>query len=168
MIYSWAPSLDVELFFEDRLYTLGNTIDVKVALNAKRDVTVRLGRVDLVYEVRWVAPDTVHHPMGRLSRPGPGGNIISSYALRFPTKKMVEHKHSYVLGSTGFLERTHLEAHTDGSYSVQIKIHKDDPPYAFIKGASVEWSLVAVFDVARAVDVKTSKDLKVAFTPAGA
>ena len=108
MIYSWAPSLEVELFFEDRPYTLGNAIDVKVAVNAKRDVTVRHGRVDLVYEVRWVAPDTVHHPMGRLSRPGPGGHIMSSYALRFPTKKMVEHKHSYVLGSTSFLVLHHL------------------------------------------------------------
>ena len=94
--------------------------------------------------------------------------MMSSYALRFPTKKMVEHKHSYILGSTGFLERAQLEAHTDGSYNVQIKIHKDDPPYAFIKGASITWNLVAVFDVARAVDVKMSKGLKVAFTPAGA
>ena len=63
---------------------------------------------------------------------------------------------------------THLEAHVDGSYDVQITIHKDDPPYAFIKGASIGWSLVAVFDVARAVDVKTGKDLNVAFTPTGA
>ena len=168
MIYSWAPSFDVEIFFEDRLYTLGNTIDVKVALNTKRDVTVRHGRVDLVYHVRWVAPDTAHHPMGRLSRPGPGGHIMSSYALRFPTKKMVEHKHAYVLGSTRFLEHTNLEAHTDGSYNLQIKIHKDDPPYAFIKGASIGWGLVAMFDVAWAIDVKVSRGLKVAFTPTGA
>ena len=168
VIYSWAPSLDVELFFEDRTYTLGDTIHVRVALNAKRDVTVRHGRVDLVYEVRWVAPETVHRPMGRLSRPGPGGQIMNSYALRFPTKKMVEHKHSYILGSTGFLERTHLEAHTDGGYNVQITIHKDDPPYAFIKGAAITWSLVAMFDVAWAIDVKRSRGLKVAFTPTGA
>ena len=168
MIYPWAPSLDVELFFEDRTYTLGNTIDVKVALKAKRDVTLRQARVDLVYEVRWVAPDTVHHPMGRLGRPGPGGHIMNSYALRFPTKKMVEHKHSYVLGSTRFLGRTQLGTHTDEIYHIQIHIHKDDPPYAFIKGASIEWRLVAVFDVARAVDVKKSRGLKVAFTPTGA
>ena len=81
---------------------------------------------------------------------------------------MVEHKHSYVLGSTGFLERTHMEAHVDGSYNIQVHIHKDEPPYAFIKGASVGWSLVAVFDVARAIDVKMSRGLKVAFTPTGA
>ncbi len=166
MIYSWARTLDVNLTFEDRSYNLGNSIDVKIELNAIRNVTVRRGRVDLVYEVRWIAPGTVHHPMGRLSRPGPGGHVMNSYALRVPTKKLVEHKHSYVLGSTSFLERTHLEAHTDGSYNVRILIHKDDPPYAFIKGASIEWSLVAVFDIARAVDVKMYKDLKVAFTPA--
>ena len=168
MIYSWAPSLDVGLVFEDRSYTLGNTIDVKVEVDAKRDVTVRQGRVDLVYEVRWVAPDTVHHPMGRLSRPGPGGNVMNSYSMRVPTKKLVEYKHTYVIGSTVFLERTHLEARTNRSYNIQIYIHKDDPPYAFMKGASMGWSLVAVFDVARAVDVKMSRGLKVAFTPTGA
>ena len=168
MIYSWAPSLEVELSFEDRTYTLGNTIDVRVAITAKRDVTVRYSRVDLVYEVRWVAPDTVRQPTGRLSRPSPGGHMMSSYALRVPTKKMVEHKHSYILGSAGFLERTHLEGHTDCGYNVQITIYNDDPPYAFIKGASITWSLVAVFDVARAVDVKTGRGLKVAFTPTGA
>ena len=130
MIYTWAHSLDVDLTFEDRSYTLGNSIDVKVELNALRDVTVRRGHVDLVYEVRWIAPDTVHHPLGRLSRPGPGGNVMSSYSLRVPTKKMVEHKHSYVLGSTSFLDHTRLDAHTAGSYNARILIHKDDPPYA--------------------------------------
>ena len=167
MIYSWTPSLDVDLFFEARSYTLGNTIEIKVELKAKRAVTVRHGRVDLVCEVRWVAPDTVHQPMGRVSRPAPGGHIMNSYTLRVPTKKMVEHKHSYVLGSTSFLERAHLELHEDGIYNVRLLIHKDDPPYAFVKGASIEWSLVAVFDVARGIDVKMFRALKVAFTPAG-
>lgn len=166
MIYSWARSLDVNMTFEDRPYTLGNSIDVKVDLNAIRDVTVRHGRVDLVYDVRWIAPDTVHHPMGRLSRPGPGGHVMNSYALRVPTKKLVEHKHTYVLGSTSFLEHAHLEVDTRGSYNLRIQIHKDDPPYAFIKGASIDWSLVAVFDVAWAVDVKMAKELNVAFAPA--
>jgi hypothetical protein len=158
--------LDVDLIFEDQSYTLGDTIEVKVGLNAIRDAKVRSGRVDLVYEVRWVAPDTEHRPMGRLTRHGPGGPIITSYALRAPTKKMVEHKHSYVIGSAGFLESTHIEANMNGIYNARIQIHKDDPPYAFIKGTSMIWSLVAVLDVVRAVDVKLAKTVKVMFDPA--
>ena len=166
MIYSWARSLDVDLVFEDQPYTLGDTIDVKVGLSSLRESDVRSGRVDLIYEVSWVAPDTEHRPMGRLTRPGPGGHIINSYALRTPTKKMVEHKHSYVIGSALFLEHTHMEADMNGSYDIQIHIHKDDPPYAFIKGASMVWSLVAVLDVAWAVDVNLAKTVKVMFAPA--
>ena len=166
MIYSWARSLAVDLVFKDQPYTLGDTIDVEVELNALRDAKVRSGRVDLVYEVRWVAPDAEHRPMGRLTRPGPGGHIINSYALRAPTKKMVEHRHSYVIGRAGFLDSTHMEADMDGSYKTRIHIHKDDPPYAFIKGASMVWSLVAVLDVAWAVDVKLAKSVKVLFDPA--
>ena len=166
MIYSWARSLDVDLVFKDQPYTLGDTIDIRVELNVLRDANLRSGRVDLVYEVRWVAPDTEYRPTGRMTRPGPGGHIINTYALRAPTKKMVEHRHSYVIGSAGFLEPTHLEANMNGSYNTRIDIHKDDPPYAFIKGASIVWSLVAVLDLAWAVDVKLAKTVKVLFPPA--
>lgn len=166
MIYSWARSLDVALAFEDHHYTLGDTIEVTVGLNALRDARVRSGRVDLVYEVRWVAPDTEQRPMGRMIRPGPGGHVINSYALRVPTKKLVEHKHSYVIGSSGFLEPTHMEARMNGSYITRVQIHKDDPPFAFIKGATMAWRLVAVLDVAWAVDVKMARTVKVLFDPA--
>ncbi len=153
VIYSFASTLDVNLVFENRSYTLGETIEVNVELNAKRDVKVRKGRVDLVYEVRWVAPDADHRQFSRMTRPG---RIITSATLRVPTKKLVEHKHSYVLGSTSFLEHTQLETHMNGSYNIRIQIHKDDPPYGFIKGASRRWSLVTVLDVAWALDVKLS------------
>ena len=165
-IYSWTRSLAVDLVFKDQHYSLGDTIDIEVGLNALRDAKVRSGRVDLVYEVRWIAPDTEHRPMGRMIRPGPGGHVMNSYALRIPTKKMLEHRHSYVIGSAGFLAPTHLEADMNASYKARIHIHKDDPPYAFIKGASMVWSLVAVLDVAWAVDVKLAKTVKVLFAPA--
>ena len=165
MIFSLTRSLDVDLVFENRSYKLGEIIEVKVELNARRDVMVRKGRVDLVYEVRWVAPDTDRHPIGRMLRSGPGGHVINSYSMRAPTRTLVEHKHSYVLGSARFLEHAQLETHKNGSYNVRIQIHKDDPPYGFIKGAAREWSLVAVLDVVRALDVKLGKDVKVTFHP---
>ena len=166
VIYAWARSLDVDLVFEDQAYTLGDTIEVKVGLNVIRGAKVRSGRLDLVYEVRWIAPYTEHRPMGRSTRTGPGGHIMNSYALRAPAKKMVEHKHSYVIGSACFLEPTQMEANMTGIYNTRVKIHEDDPPYAFIKGASMIWSLVAVLDVAWSVDVKLTKTVKVLFEPA--
>ena len=40
--------LDVNLAFEDGLDRLGETIDLKLDLSARRDVEVREGRLDLV------------------------------------------------------------------------------------------------------------------------
>ena len=80
--------------------------------------------------------------------------------------KMLEHRHSYVIGSAGLLAPTHLEADKNASYKARIHSHKDDPPDAFIKGASMVWSLVAVLDVAWAVDVKLAKTVNVLFAPA--
>ncbi|SVB95956.1 uncharacterized protein METZ01_LOCUS248810, partial [marine metagenome] len=36
-IYSWTRSLAVELVFKDQPYSLGDTIDIEVGLNALRD-----------------------------------------------------------------------------------------------------------------------------------
>ena len=165
MIYSFARSLDVNLVFENRPYTLGEIIKVTVELNARRDVKVRKGRVVLVYEVRWTAADTELRPNGRMTRPGPGGRIITSSTFRVPTQKQVEHRYFYVLGSVSFLEHTRLQPHTNVSYNIELQIHKDDPPYAFVKGASMVWSLVAVLDVALALDVKIRRDVNVTVAP---
>lgn len=66
-----AKSLDVSLFFEDRPYKLGETIEATVQLNASREVKVRKGRVDLVYDVSWTATDTDSQPPRKM-QPSPG------------------------------------------------------------------------------------------------
>ena len=160
MIFSFSRSLDVNLVFEDRPYKLGEIINVTVEINAGRDVKVREGRVYLVYDVRWTAADTELQPL-RMTRPGPGGRTMIFSTVRVPTRKQVEHRKSYVLGGGRFLEHTPLDLHTSGSYNIGLEIHKDDPPYAFIKGAFMRWSLVAAVDVAWALDVKISRDVKI-------
>ena len=160
MIYSFARSLDANLVFEDRPYKLGEIIKVTVELNARRDVKVREGHVYLVYSVRWTAADTELQPL-RMTRPGPGGRTITSSTFRVPTRKRVEHRASYVLGGGSFLKHTPMDSHTSGSYNIGLEIHKDDPPYAFVNGAYMRWSLLAVIDVARALDVKISRDVRI-------
>ena len=160
MIFSFARSLDVNLVFEDRPYKLGEIINVTVEINARRDVKVREGRVYLMYDVRWTAPDTELQPV-RVTRPGPGGRTMMFSTVRVTTRKEVEHRESYVLGGGRFLGHTPLDSHSSGSYNIKLEIHQDDPPYAFIKGASMRWSLVAAIDVAWGLDVKISRNVKI-------
>ena len=160
MFYSFARWLDVKLVFEDRPYKLGEIIKFTVDLNARRDVKVREGHVYLVYDVRWTAAATELQPL-RITRPGPGGRAITSSTFRDPTQKQVEHRASYVLGGASFLKHTPMDPHTTASYNVGLQIHRDDPPYAFVNWASMRWSLVAAIDVARALDVKISRDVQI-------
>ena len=164
MIYSFARSLDVNLVFDDRPYELGEIIIVTVELNARRDVNVREGHVYLVYDVRWTAPDTELQPL-RLTRPSPGGRTITFSTLTVPTRKRVEQRKSYVLGGSSFLKPTPLDSHTSVSYNIKLEIHNDDPPYAFVEGASTRWSLAAAIDVARTLDIKISRDVKIMLRP---
>ena len=175
MIYSLARSLDVSLFFEDRPYRLGETIEVTVDLHARRDVKVRKARVDLVYDVRWTTDDTdrqsnplvsragLSPPRGWLERsmmhPGPGGRTSTTFGV--PKHRKAEHRGSYVLGSSSFLEQTQQVPNTSNIYNIRLPIHKDEPPYVHFKGVSMGWSLVAVVDVARALDVQIRRDVKI-------
>ena len=52
MVFRLRP-LDVILNFENRSYKLGETISCNVELDARVDVDVREGRIDLVCQVHW-------------------------------------------------------------------------------------------------------------------
>ena len=160
MIYSFARPLNVSLGFEDRPYDLGETINVTVQLNARSSVEVRKGRIYLVYDVRWTEAETESQPIrGMISRGGVRSMARSTF--RASTGKQVVRSRSYVLGGVGFLGHMQLGPTSINTYSTGLKIHDDDPPYSYIKGASMRWSLVAEVDVIRAFDAKTRMDLKV-------
>ena len=160
MIFSFARSLDVSLLFEDRTYRLGETIEVTVELKTRRDVKVRKGRVDLVYDVKWTSADTDLPPL-RMMHPGPGGRTpFLTYGV--PKRKPTKHRHSYVLGSSSFLDKDPQPVpDIRDFYNIGLRIHKDDPPYSHLKEASMGWSLVVVVDVARATYVMIRKHMKI-------
>ena len=71
MVYKLKP-LELGLDFKDRVYELGDTIDVQVALTPNGDVDARGGRVDLVCEERYIQTGTTFVPdtYAQMSRAG--------------------------------------------------------------------------------------------------
>ena len=57
MVYKLKP-LELTLEFEDRIYELGDTIDIELSLAPNGDVDVREGRVDLVCEEVYTSAET--------------------------------------------------------------------------------------------------------------
>ena len=153
MVTSRLRPLDLKLFFEDRPYKLGETIDITTELDARGDVEVREGRVDLVCEARWTEIYTVMVSAGRQPR---GVAYILPMVPKQVSKKHVE---TYVHSSVVFLQETRLDSTTRGSYRARLEIEPESPPHA--AEATVKWMLVAAIDVVRARDIKTRRAVEV-------
>ena len=154
MVTSRLSPLDVKLFFEDRPYKLGETIDLTTELDARGDVDVREGRVDLLCEERWTEIYTVMVPVTLRSS---GRRLMTS--PKVPKRVTKAHRETYVHSSIIFLQNTRLEATTRGSYRASLEIEPESPPNA--AEATVRWRLVAAIDVARARDIKIRRAVKV-------
>ena len=153
MVTSRLRPLDLKLFFEDRPYKLGETIDITTELDARGDVEVREGRVDLVCEERWTEVYTVMVSGGRQPR--------GAYQMLPTVPKQVSKKHveTYVHSSVVFLQDTRLDSTTRGSYRARLEIEPESLPHA--AEATVKWTLVATIDVARGRDIKTRRAVEV-------
>ena len=152
--------LDVKLVFEDHPYKLGETIDLRVELDAKGAVEVREGRVDLVCEVRWGETFTVMVPT--FSRPsrsavaGVGGVYIPPKVPKQVTK---EYRETYVHSSVVFIEDERLDSGGTSRYNAMLEIQPEPPGH--VEKGTVKWSLVTAIDVAQARDIKTRCPVKV-------
>lgn len=159
MISRLVP-LDVQIRFEDRLYELGETMDLLVDLDAKSDVEVREGRIDLVCEERYREVYTVMVPAGR-----PSQNMAVSMTgathvpARIPKQVTKDHRETYVHSSVDFIANTRLTTGTNDTYKVELDIDSEPPPHA--TQAKLKWTLVASIDVARARDIRRRYKLRV-------
>ena len=153
MVTSRLRPLDLKLFFEDRPYKLGETIDITTELDARSDVEVREGRVDLVCEARWTEIYTVMVSGGRQ----PSG--VYHILPKAPKQVSKKHVETYVHSSVIFLQDTRLDSTTRGSYRARLEIEPESPPHA--AEATVKWMLVASIDVARGRDIKTRRAVEV-------
>lgn len=100
MVTSRIRPLDVKLIFEDRPYSLGETIELTTELDARGDVEVREGRVDLVCEERWREIYTIMVPAA--TRASQVGGTIS-IPPKIPKQVNKEHRETYVHSSVVFL-----------------------------------------------------------------
>ena len=156
MVTSRLRPLDVKLIFEDRPYKLGETIDLTAELDARSDVEVREGRVDLVCEERWKEIYTVMVPVARPLSSERGAVYVPPKVPKQVTK---EFRETYVHSSVVFLQDTRLDSTTRGSYRASLEIEPEIPPHA--AEATVRWKLVAAIDVTRARDIKTRRAVQV-------
>ncbi len=155
--------LEVNLAFEDRLYKLGETIDLYLDLTARSDVVAREGRVDLVCEVRWAERYTVMAKVVTPLRTGSGvmsgGGTTQVITQTVPRQVYKEHKETYVHSSVVFLQDVRLDPATTGRYDARLEIQPEPPPHA--DEANLRWSIVVTIDVAGARDIKTRRRVKV-------
>ena len=162
-------ALDLKLFFEDRQYALGETIDVTMELSPHMDVGIREGHIDLVCEERY--QQYYKGPMLKERRhifkpgmmrvlmsdnPGPRRGTISVPSYFYTEEVMKSRKESYVHSGVTFLSNARLTSGTTNNYSATLEIRPEPPQHLLDPTASngtVEWTLVTKVDVVRARDV---------------
>ncbi len=153
--------VDVQIDFEDRPYELGETVKLMVELDAKSDVDVREGRIDLVCEEYYLENYTVMVPAARPSRNMPAISMtsISQVPSRIPKQVTREHRETFVHSSVEFITDTRLTSGTKDTYRLELEINTEPPPH--VKQAKLKWRLVALIDVARARDIRKRYKLQV-------
>ncbi len=146
--------LGVKVSFEDRVYKLGETINLTVELSPRRDIDVREGRVDLIREEVWREVFTVMKPVKRGYAP-----VMSGHAPSVSQQRTKTSREALVQSSVVFVEDTPLASGTTHSYSATLEIEPEPPPHA--GEGKVRWRLVTTTDVAGARDIKARRLVKV-------
>ena len=137
--------LDVRLVLKDRPYRLGEAISLTVEVQAKREVEVREGRMDLVCEE--VYPEVYALKVPAYRRRVLGSSIIDT-PLPAPmiSEQVTEARvMRYVHSSGVFLTNERLRSGVSKRYSMTLEIQPERPPHADI--ARLTWELVATLDV---------------------
>ena len=159
MALSRLYPLDMNLTFDDRPYSLGETIRVLVELAPRRDVVVREARVDLVCEEDFVMSYTIMSP-GRPSLSShrtPGEVYVSPPLLRQRVKK--EEREAYAHSSAQFLSNATLQQGSPTQYSIDLFINTQSPPRVSV--ARIEWRLEGFVDVVMARDTRARYGVQV-------
>ena len=124
MVYKLKP-LEFTFEFEDRIYELGDTIDIELSLAPNGDVDVREGGVDLVCEevystseggIVWISSGAIQ-----------GGNIFKSTDYVPMSSGINQRTESYVHSRVVFLTNTTLSSGRPGTYDARLQIQPSPP-----------------------------------------
>lgn len=173
-------SLDIAVGFEDRVYTLGEEIDLSITLAAKRGANIRGLVAELVCEERWSRLAFVNE------RPASERSTTSSEFIGYMVDRVTDVKplfgdgkdsrpehgrwaevdhdddrqQRYVLGTTHLAQGLAVAAGTT-TLSHKIKLPTGPPPHA--EKARVEWTLRVRADVAWGPDAKAELIVRVIY-----
>ena len=167
MVYKIKP-LELSFDFEDRGYELGDTIDVAVELVPNGDVDVREARVDLICEERFLH-SYAHTGPGRIKGTGWAGQA------QVTNRGSKGRRETQVHSSIVFLNETQLRSGMPSKHSPRLRIETVPPQHAeeaqalqrdASKSWSFKWRLVASVDVARGLNPKVQRAVKVSLPKA--
>ena len=159
-MFGWLHPLTVGLEFKDRLYRLGETVNLAVSVEARCDVEVREARVDLVCEACWMelrtvmVTDTAALAGGEFREP-----TLAGTSVKIPRAITSESRETYVLGSVVFLETARLGSGQATTIGSRLDLTPEMAELA--TRANLSWWLAVTVDVARARDVRLSRPVKV-------
>ena len=149
--------LGVKITFEDRPYRLGETINISVELEPRRDQEVREGRVDLVCEESWAE---VHTVRVNVNRPRVGSaSGAPEPTITVPKRVTESHRETYVHSSAVFLKDGRLQSGRASRHNATLLILPKPPPHA--DKAALSWRLVTTVDLTGARDIKARRLVKV-------
>ena len=128
MVYKLKP-LELSFDFEDRLYELGDQINVRVTLTPSGDVNVREARVDLVCEERYSRQESGVRA-GSLGAAGiQGGKLVSTTDYVPASSWVSQRTESYVHSSVVFLNDVTLSSGRPGTYDATLQIQSTPPAH---------------------------------------
>ncbi len=143
----------VKIAFEDRPYRLGETVNISVELESRRDQEVREGRIDLVCQERWTE---VHTVRVQVNRPRIGSAVgAPEPTITVPKRVTESHREAYVHSSVVFLKDGRLQSGRVFRHNATLLILPEPPPHG--DEARLSWRLVATVDLAGARDIKARR-----------
>ena len=135
--------LKIGIDFSDREYRLGETIDVAIELEPRRDVEVTEGRVDLVCEERYVETFTrtvpVRSSAGLISKKG------VATRRTYSKQEVKEYRNTYVHSSKMFVKTARFSKSATGTYRARLEIKPEKPKHSGTGTAT--WTLVTTLDI---------------------
>ena len=162
MVYKLRP-VEMKIDFEDREYSLGDTIEVDIELDPVGEVAVRQARVELVCEERFVES---------FGFSGPGmyaGSGVSSPVSQISNQVTKERKETYVHSATSLLADARLRAGGRTSHRAALRIEHKDPVHLqdardlqadSSRSWTFKWTLVTTLDVVRGRNPRKQRSVK--------
>mgnify|MGYP001060590825 CR=1 FL=1 len=134
--------LEVTMVFDRRSYALGESIDIDIELEARRDVLIKTGRVDLMCQDDYKQTTTVNYSPKHFHFKKSSPPLLTIKRTRQITRSRNE---TYSHSSTVFLTDTRLRSGTTAKHNVRLSIELELP-----QTINAMWSLVVSFDVSQA------------------